>query len=50
MVVEKLYILLLIISNVLSLDANFLDRLSINFPWLSTNSLKGGWLKELLPW
>jgi hypothetical protein len=50
MAVEKLSILLLIVSSVLSLDANFLDRLSINFPWLSTNSLRGGILKELLPW
>jgi hypothetical protein len=47
MAVEKLSILLLIISSTLSLDANFLDRLSLNFPWLSTNSLKGGWLKLL---
>jgi len=35
---------MLIDSKVLSLDANLLDRLSINLPWLSTNSLKGGWL------
>jgi hypothetical protein len=32
MVVEKLSILLLIVSSTLSFDANFLDRLSINFP------------------
>jgi hypothetical protein len=40
MVVEKLSILLLIISITLSFDANFLDRLSINFSWLSTTLSK----------
>jgi hypothetical protein len=50
MVEEKLPILLLIVSNILSLEANFLDRLSITLPWFWTKSLKGGkLLEELLP-
>jgi hypothetical protein len=47
---EKLSILLLIISSILSLEANFLDRLSIILPWFWTKSLKGEKLLEkLLP-
>jgi hypothetical protein len=37
---EKLSILLPIVSSILSLEANFLDRLSIILPWFWTTSLK----------
>jgi hypothetical protein len=47
MVEEKLSILLFIFSKFLSLEANFLDKLSIILAWLEINSLKGGWLKLL---
>jgi hypothetical protein len=43
---EKLSILLLIVSIILSLEANFLDRLPIIPPWFWTNSLKGEKLLE----
>jgi hypothetical protein len=47
---RKLSILLLIVSSILSLDANFLDRLSIIIPWFWTKYLKGEkLLEELLP-
>ena len=51
MVEEKLSILLFMFSKILSLDANFLDKLSIILAWLEINSLKGGRLKllKLLP-
>jgi hypothetical protein len=47
---EKLSILLLIVLSILSLEANFLDRLSIILPWFWIKSLKGEkLLEELLP-
>jgi hypothetical protein len=47
---RKLSILLLIVSSILSLEANFLDRLSIILPWFWAKSLKGEKvLEELLP-
>jgi hypothetical protein len=50
MVEEKLSILLLLVSSILSLEANFLDRLSITLPWFSNKSLKGEkLLEDLLP-
>jgi hypothetical protein len=47
---EKLSILLLIVLSILSLEANFLDKLSIILPWFWTKSLKGEkLLEEILP-
>jgi hypothetical protein len=47
---EKLSILLLIVLRILSLEANFLDKLYIILPWFWTKSLKGEkLLEELLP-
>jgi hypothetical protein len=47
---EKLSILLLKVLSILSLEANFLDRLSIILPWFWIKSLKGEkLLEELLP-
>jgi hypothetical protein len=47
----KLSILLLMVSSILSLEANFLDIWSSSLDWLVTNSLKGvPKLLNLLPW
>jgi hypothetical protein len=47
---EKLSILLVIVFSILSLEANFLDKLSIILHWFWTKSLKGEkLLEELLP-
>jgi hypothetical protein len=47
---EKLSILLLIVLSILSLEANFLDKLSIILPWFWTKSFRGEkLLEELLP-
>jgi hypothetical protein len=47
---EKLSILLLIVLSILSLEANFLDKLSIILPWFWTKSLNGEKLyEEILP-
>jgi hypothetical protein len=47
---ETLSILLLIVLSILSLEANFLDRLSTILLWFWTKSLKGEKLfEELLP-
>ena len=42
---ERLSILLLMFSNILSLEASFLDKFSIILAWLEINSLKDGWLE-----
>jgi hypothetical protein len=47
---RKAFILLPIVWSILSLEANFLDRLSIILPWFWTKSLKSDkLLEELLP-
>jgi hypothetical protein len=43
---RKLSILVLIVSSILSLEDNFLDRLSIILPWFWTKSPKGEKLLE----
>ena len=51
MALAKVYILLLIVSSNLSLEATFLDIWSNNFDWPATKSLKGvlKLLLKLLP-